>query len=139
MRASTGRHCAVVNAVADIVVDVDVVLVVLVGIVTPFVPSYPAPAALSCTLRPFVRVRREGGRTATYTGRCTRPLASLFRPLNRHSAPPRALAHGGIARAVGKKKRCRLLASNTLFSRSLEDVTRGPPTSRLDPSSTGHV
>ena len=106
MRATTWRHCAVVNAVADIVaaaaatvvvvvvvVDVFVLFVVLVGIVTPSSllthPSLPYPV---------FRVRIQGYRSPIHVNL----LTSVFHPLNRHSAPPYI-----VLAIVGKDQRRR--------------------------------
>ena len=116
MRVTTWRHCAVVNAVADIVaaaaatvvvvvvvVDVFVLFVVLVGIVTPSSllthPSLPYPVFRVRIGIPFAYTRES-----TYF-RVSSPKSALRAPI--YSARHRW-------KRPEKKKRCRLLASNTL-------------------------
>ena len=126
MRATTWRHCAVVNAVADIVaaaaatvvvvvvVDVFVLFVVLVGIVTPSSllthPSLPYPV---------FRVRIQGYRSPIHVNL----LTSVFHPLNRHSAPPYI-----VLAIVGKDQRRR---RGVGFSRPIPSLFPRPARGRL--------
>lgn len=93
MRATQRRHCAVVDAVADIVVavvvvvvavDVFVLLLVLVGIVTP---SSLLTLPLRCPIL-FLRVRTR-----------VHPYAATY---FRVSSPKSALRAAESARTVGK-------------------------------------